>query len=113
MLGPKWSRNQQGRLEFEDVPSVPGLKPALAASPRDPERGAEVFYQVGKETTTVSGRTIRIKDALPELGAKWDSEARVWRMPAARTHELLEACGKKEICVTEVGGDKSKEPELF
>jgi hypothetical protein len=34
-------------------------------------------------------------------------------MPAARTHELLEACGKKEICVTEVGGDKSKEPELF
>lgn len=104
-----------GRLELEDVPYVPGLKPVREIAPAvpEPEGNAEVFFEVGKETATVSGRTILLKDTLPKLGGKWDGEARVWRMPAARTHELLAACEEKRIRAAEVCGDKSKETELF
>jgi hypothetical protein len=102
-----------GRLELEEVSFVPGLKPREIGPPRDPEGSAEVFYQVGGESTTISGKTILLKDDLPKLGGKWDSDARVWRMPAARTHELLEACEEKQIRVAEVGADNSKEPGLF
>jgi hypothetical protein len=102
-----------GRLELEDVHFVPGLKPAVVAPARDPEGGAEVFFQVGKETTTVSARTILLKDTLPKFGGKWDSAARVWRMPADRTHELVAACEENQIRAAEVGADRSKELELF
>lgn len=54
-----------------------------------------------------------LKDVLPKLGAKWDSDARVWRMPAARSYELVAACKEKGIHAVEVGADKSKEPGLF
>jgi hypothetical protein len=62
-----------GRLEFEDASFVPGSKPREIAPVPEPASNTEVFYQVGKETTTVSGRTILLKDALPKLGAKWDT----------------------------------------
>jgi recombination protein RecT len=106
-----------GRLELEaDSPlSTPQLadKASEIASARVPDGNTEVFYQVGKEITTVYGRTMGLKDVLPKLGARWYPEAREWRMPAARTHELLEACEEKQISVAEVGGGRSKEPELF
>jgi recombination protein RecT len=102
-----------GRLELEEVPFVPGLKAREIGPPRDPEANAEVFYHVGGEFTTVSGKTILLKDDLPKLGGKWHGDARVWRMPAARTHELLEACEEKCIRAAEVGADNSKEPGLF
>ena len=35
------------------------------------------------------------------------------RLPTARTHELVAACEEKQIRAVEVGGDNSKEPELF
>jgi hypothetical protein len=47
------------------------------------------------------------------LGGKWDSEARVRRIPTERTHELVAACEEKQIRAAEVGADTSKEPELF
>jgi hypothetical protein len=109
-----------GRLELEgDSPlsTTPQFAEKIAetASVRVPGGTAAVFYQVGKEITTVYGRTIGLKDVLPKLGAKWYPEPREWRMPAARTHELLEACEEKRISVAEVevGGGQSKEPELF
>jgi hypothetical protein len=42
----------------------------------------------GERTTTVSGRTILLKDILPKIGVRWDGDARVWKIPAVRTHEL-------------------------
>jgi recombination protein RecT len=102
-----------GRLEFEDISFVPGSKPREIVPPRDPDGNAEVFYQVGKETTTVSGRTILLKDTLPKLGGKWDSDARVWRIPAARTHELAELCEEKGVGVVETTPDDSKQAGLF
>ena len=101
-----------GRLEFEDMPFVPGSKPREIAPPREPDANAEVFYQVGKETT-VSGRTILLKDTLPKLGGKWDGDARVWRMPAVRTHELVESCQEKGIRAVETTADRPKEEGLF
>ncbi|MCU1316966.1 MAG: RecT protein [Candidatus Acidoferrum typicum] len=107
-----------GRLELAaDSPlSTPQFaeKAAEVASARVPGGGnAAVFYQVGKEITIVYGRTQGLKDLLPKLGAKWYPEPREWRMPAARTHELLEACEEKQIPIAEVAAEKSKAPELF
>jgi recombination protein RecT len=116
-----------GRLEFEDVPFVPGLKktgeisaepaqsptsespcapglsPRETAPVRESEGNMEIFFEVGRKITIVSGRTILLKDDLPKVGAKWDSDARVWRMPAARTDELLAVCQEKQIPAAEVG----------
>jgi recombination protein RecT len=102
-----------GRLELEEVSFVPGPKSPAVAPRLDSEGGAEVFYEVGKETTTVSGRTISLKDDLPKLGGKWDGDASVWRMPAQRTHELVATCEGKGIRASEVGTDTAKEPGLF
>jgi recombination protein RecT len=102
-----------GRLEFEHDAFIPGAKTPEIALPRDPEGNAAVFYEVGKETTTVSGRTILLKEVFPKLGAKWDSDARVWRMPAVRTHELVKACEEKEIRAVETNADGSKQAGLF
>jgi hypothetical protein len=85
---------------------------ATMSPAEDPESVAAVFYQVGEKKTIVSGRTIHLRDVLPKLGGKWDSAARVWRMPAARTAELVAACEEKQILVADVGADKSKELEL-
>jgi hypothetical protein len=63
--------------------------------------------------STVSRRTILLKEVLSKLGEKWDRDVRVWRMPAARTRELVAACKEKQVKVAEVGDDKSKGPELF
>jgi hypothetical protein len=51
------------------------------------------------------------EDVLPNLGG--DSDARVWTMPAARTHELLAGCEEQQIRGAEVGADNSNEPGLF
>ena len=102
-----------GRLEFEDVSFVPGSKPREIVAPSDPDGNVEVFFQVGQETTTVSGRTILLKDVFPKLGAKWDSDARVWRMPAVRTQELVETCEEKGIRAVETTADETKEAGLF
>jgi hypothetical protein len=70
-----------------------------------------VFFAVGEETAIVSGKTILLKDDLPKLGAKWDSDARVWRMLAARTDELVAECEKMQITDVEVGAGKPEETE--
>lgn len=102
-----------GRLELEDASFVPGLKSTAVTPQRDPEGKGEIFYQVGNETTMVTGRTMLLKDVFPKIGGRWDGNARVWTIPAARTHELLSVCEEKEIHAEEVGADKSKAPELF
>lgn len=106
-------RAPAGRLELEDVTLVPELKPREIGPQRDGGGNTEVFYQVGEETTTVSGRTIFLRDDLPKLGGKWDSDARVWRIPAVRTHELVALCEERHIRAVEVGADKPSEPSLF
>jgi len=106
-----------GRLELEADSPLTGPqfaeKASEIASARIPGGNTEVFYQVGKEITTVYGRTMALKDVLPKLGARWYPEPREWRMPAVRTHELLEACEEKQISVAEVGADKLTESNLF
>jgi hypothetical protein len=63
-----------GRLELEpDSPiSQPSsLQPAEKvheiSSAREAEGNAKVFFQVGRETTIVSGQTILLKVALPKV----------------------------------------------
>jgi hypothetical protein len=51
------------------------------------------------------------EDVFPKLGG--DSDARVWTMPAARTHELLAACEEKQIRAAEVGADNFNEQGSF
>jgi recombination protein RecT len=114
-----------GRLEFEEVAPVSAEKPAnfedMRAIPekkareigsqRQPEAVTEMFFEVGTETTTVSGKTVHLRDELPRIGAKWDGNARVWRMPAARTDELVKACEGKQIRAVEVGAEKRNESQ--
>jgi hypothetical protein len=77
------------------------------------ESAADVFFQVGEKKTVVSGRTTYLRDVLPKLGGKWDSEARVWRIPAARTRELTVVCKEKQIHAAEVCGGETKGPDRF
>jgi recombination protein RecT len=105
-----------GRLELDaESPILAAPNPMLLEKPRqiesirDSEGIAEVFFDVGEETTTITGRTMPIKDVLPKLGGKWDKDARVWRIPAARTHELVAACEEKQICAEEVSPSKQGE----
>lgn len=106
-----------GRLELEAESPLSTQqfveRAAEIAPAREPGDNTELFYQVGKDTTIVYGKTMRLKDVLPKLGAKWHPDPREWRMPAARTHELVEACEEKQISLAEVARDKSKEPGLF
>jgi hypothetical protein len=105
-----------GRLELEpDSPiSQPcSLQPTekvheISSAP-EVEGNAVVFFQVGRQTTIVSGQTILLKNDLPKVGGKWDKQARVWNMPAARTHELLAVCDEKGIRTAEVSSDKPGE----
>jgi recombination protein RecT len=75
------------------IPPEPKAEPAPAAG---------IFVQVGKALTVITGSTYVIKEDLPKVGAKWDGKARIWTMPAPRTHELLAICEKKKVGVTEV-----------
>jgi hypothetical protein len=94
-----------GKLELE--PDSVLLKPEPTDKSQqtfpelEQERNAEVFFQVGADVTTVSGRTFLIKDSLPKIGARWDGEAGVWTMPAARTHELITLCNEKQVRAVE------------
>lgn len=90
------------------------MRSSVTLATRGPEASAEVFYQIEKNTATVSGRTDVLKKALSALGGKWDSDARVWRMPASRVAELVIACEEKRIRAAEVlRAEKSKGRELF
>jgi recombination protein RecT len=73
----------------------------LAEEPKTPSPSG-IFVQVGKALTVVTGDTRTLKDDLPAVGAKWEGKARIWTMPAGRTHELLKVCEAKKIPVTEV-----------
>jgi phage recombination protein Bet len=78
----------------------PGSPLLTTAKPTDvPPPG--IFVQVGKSLTVITGQTYDIREDLPKVGAKWDGKARVWTMPAARTHELLAICEAKHVGVTE------------
>lgn len=92
-----------GALHLEkDSPLITMPK---AATPKEPEKesgNAGIFVQVGQHYTVVTGQTYAIKEALPKVGAKWDGKARIWTMPATRTHELLAVCEAKNVIVTEV-----------
>jgi len=103
-----------GKLEFEQEgllpPHMPAEESLEIAAVRDSDGNTEVFFQVGRESATVSGKTYLLKDSLPKLGAKWDGKARVWTMPAARVDELMEVCDEKQIKAVEV---QSGNGELF
>lgn len=101
-----------GKIEFDDPSLFPQRKPIQIDSKRDSEGNAQVFYRVGKDVTTVSGKTTYLKDVLPKFGGKWDSAARVWRMPATNTHELVAVCEQKQIRAVEVDADESETTEL-
>lgn len=108
-----------GRIELE--PSSPLLENRnSAATPQAQEQEpqtnganghaapksakADIFFQVDKHYTIVTGNTYVIKDDLPKLGARWDEKARIWTMPSSRTHELLAACEKRGVKAVEVDG---------
>jgi recombination protein RecT len=93
-------------------PTAPEKSPEIAPESQQKDN-TRILFEVGEKFTIVSGHTLHLKDQLPKIGAKWDDDACVWTMPAARTHELVAACEEKQIPVAEVGDDKSKEPELF
>jgi recombination protein RecT len=104
-----------GKLELEPesvlLSSTPAERaPQIAPGARQKDN-TKVFFEVGEKLTVVSGQTLHIKDDLPKLGAKWDSEARVWHMPAARTDELVAVCQARQVCAVEVGAGKPEETE--
>jgi hypothetical protein len=39
------------------------------------------------QTVLITGNTYPVKDALKSLGAKWDADAKGWRVPAAKADE--------------------------
>jgi len=102
-----------GKIELEPdsvlLSAKPEKKSPEIAPQREQEASAEVFYQVGQDVTTVSGRTLLLKDSLPKIGAKWDGNARVWCIPATRTHELVALCEQKQISAVEVCADEPNE----
>jgi recombination protein RecT len=102
-----------GKIELEPDSVLLSAKPPKEtpeiAPQREQEAKAEVSYQVGPEITTVSGRTLLLKDSLPKIGAKWDGNARAWRLPASRTHELVALCEEMQISAVEVGAGEPKE----
>lgn len=63
---------------------------------------SEVYFQVDKHFTVVTGNTYAIKDALPKIGGRPDNKTHVWTMPSARTYELIKACNEKGIIAVEV-----------
>jgi recombination protein RecT len=82
-----------GRIELDPdsvllTPTPAAEVPQIAPESRQGDN-TPVLFEVGETFTIVSGHTLHIKDELPKIGGKWDSDARVWRMPAARTHELI------------------------
>jgi recombination protein RecT len=98
-----------GKLELEPesvlLSSTPAEKAPQIAQGAGQKDNTKVFFEVGEKLTVVSGQTLHIKDDLPKLGAKWDGDARVWRMPAARTNELVAVCEEKRIHAVEVVGE--------
>jgi recombination protein RecT len=96
-----------GKIELEPDSVLLSPKPTGKVSQIAPETrqgdNTQVYFEVGEKLTVVSGHTLHIKDDLPKLGAKWDSDARVWRMAAARTDELLAVCQEKQIPAVEIG----------
>lgn len=105
-----------GRIELDPDSTLlnagGGDQPASPA-PVVSQDNAMVFFEVGSESTVVTGHTMLIKDDLPKLGARWDREARVWSMPASRTHELVAMCIDKQICLSETLRDTAKNGRLF
>jgi recombination protein RecT len=99
-----------GKIELEAdsvlLSTKPPEKPAEIGPAAQEKGNTKVFFEVGKEHTVVSGHTLHIKDDLPKLGGKWDSDARVWRMPAARTDELVAVCQEKQIHAVEVAAER-------
>jgi recombinational DNA repair protein RecT len=99
-------RDAQADAEPEPSGKIELEPDSVLLSPKPETRQGDntrVFFEVGEKLTVVSGHTLHIKDDLPKLGAKWDSDARVWRMAAARTDELLAVCQEKQIPAVEVG----------
>lgn len=80
-----------GRLELENDSPILVPKTEQAAAP---ESKPGIFLNIGEKETLVSGDVRLIVKELPKVGAKLDKEAGVWRMPASRTHELMEVCEK-------------------
>lgn len=62
----------------------------------------KVYVQVQKHFTVVSGNTYFLKDHNKTIGASFDAPAGVWKMPSARTHELLALCDKLNLAYQEL-----------
>jgi recombination protein RecT len=107
-----------GKLELELdsmlTKSAEEQKAPQLIQPAAQSDNTRVFFEVGEKLTIVSGYTMHIKDELPKLGAKWDNEARVWRLPAARTDELLALCEAKQIGAVEICTEnpQTAQPEM-
>jgi recombination protein RecT len=96
-----------GRLELEAGSPLQAPKPAAAEVSEAKTNGnghakPDVYIQFDKQLTLISGNTYALKDNLPKVGATWDKAARVWSMPAARTHELVALCESKHVNLIEV-----------
>lgn len=103
-----------GALELE--PGSPLLAMPKADKPAESNGGnghaptngkSDVYFQVDKHFTVITGNTFAIKDALPKVGGRPDNKTHVWTMPSARTHELIKACEEKGIHAVEVDANGS------
>jgi hypothetical protein len=55
--------------------------------PEKPGGGQKPQGQGGSHVA-VSGNTFAHKDAIKKMGGKWDGDAKAWRVPAGKAHEL-------------------------
>ncbi len=98
---PEMGRPADGRVVLEkDSPMAGAAAPTGNGAQKPANSG--IYIQFNDKELIVSGNTIPLKDAFPKVGARRDEKAGVWRMPASRTHELMEYCEKKQIKLVEL-----------
>jgi hypothetical protein len=93
----------ESEVEPDELPPQPGTVvrengaaalPASHATTAQPKSNMKVYIQVQKHFTVITGNTYFMKDHSKSLGAEFDGKARIWKMPAGRTHQLLALCDK-------------------
>ena len=63
---------------------------------------SKVYVQVLKHFTLVSGNTYFMREHSKALGATFEQTQKLWKMPAARTHELLALCDRLKLAYQEL-----------
>jgi len=84
-------------------------KPPVATPPE----GKTLYLQIQKHFTLIKGNTYFLAEHGKKIGATYESMLKVWKMPPARTHELLALCDQLKVryCELDENGQQVLEVE--